>query len=118
MLPFRNPASYGIGVLATMIVFGLMGYVVHLIDSDTYEVVGSQRTTGIILSIEDHILKGKFSNTTVYSAQVRLPEGKQVGIRLEPPYPKIGDTVPLKVTVFKDGSTVSSLDLQKHQPWR
>jgi hypothetical protein len=118
LLFHRNPASYGIGMILMMVVMGLMSYIISVIHGDSFEVVGSQRTTGTILSIKAHILKGKFSTTTVYSAQVRLPEGKQVGIRLEPPYPKIGDTVPLKITLFKDGSTVRSLDLQRHQPWR
>ncbi|NJN47739.1 MAG: hypothetical protein HC808_16100 [Candidatus Competibacteraceae bacterium] len=118
LLFHRNPASYGIGVILMMIVMGLMSYLFSIIHSDSFEVVGSQRTTGTILSIKEHILRGKFSETTVYSAQVRLPEGKQAGIRLEPPYPKIGDTVPIKITFFKDGSTIRSLDLQQHQPWR
>jgi len=118
LLFHRNPASYGIGVILMMIVMGIMGYVFSITHSDSFEVVGSEKTTGVILSIKEHNLRGKFSDTIIYSAQVRLPGDKQVGIRLEPPYPKIGDSVPIKITFFKDGSTVRSLDLQHHKPWR
>jgi hypothetical protein len=118
LLFHRNPAGYGIGVILMMIIMGIMGYVFSITHSDSFEVTGSEHTTGTVLSIREHSLRGKLSDTTVYSAQVRLPDGKQVGIRLEPPYPKIGDSVPIKITFFKDGSTVRSLDLQRHQPWR
>ncbi|MCP5426307.1 MAG: hypothetical protein H6970_14775 [Gammaproteobacteria bacterium] len=115
---YRNPVSYGLGVIAMMAMAALFYAFSGFFLGDGFEVVGSQSTTGTVLSIEQTEIKGRFSTTTAYNAQVRLADGRQVNFALAPPYSQPGDTVPVKITRFKDGSTLHTLDLQRHQPWR
>jgi hypothetical protein len=103
-----NWASAYRAVHAFGVVIMLLIVLVFVWWTDPGELVARQRETGTVVEVHE-------TDRAWTTALIRLPDGSQARLIVQPPKPAPGDDIPLVVEIYADGTRHLSLDLDR---WR